>query len=656
MKSRLNPLPLLSSGRSLAGSLTIAMVLFLIPVAVLLTMYIGEQRKGIEFAEREERGTHYIIGLHEALLELDKAVYDSTTSGAHSSGLFARSTDLHALEARWGHDFGTGETSRSAAESLKTVAAVPLVDSAMAAGAGAEVRSLIGQVGDASNLILDPDLDSYYLMDIVVIRLPELWSIMTVRSTALAALRGQSEQSRNGQTSELQRLGGGYGLAADQLMASYASALRHSKHSARLGTFQIRYTEMQATLAALDRQIGRIVDGSAEYDVRTLARLEWEARVKIAAFADITARELDFLLHKRIDGFETALANSLLTTAVLFFASLGAMALLVRARVVRPIHDLTRAARELADGQLSRPAPQQGRADEVGDLARAVERLRVEASAKLAAEAEAGRAIAADRAKSAFLAMMTHELRTPLNAVIGYAEILEEDLEYAGLSQQHKDAGKIRSAGRHLLGVINQVLDLSKIDAGSMSVEAIEFDASQALREVADTVRPLVEAGGNVFSMHGAGLGTITGDPTRLRQCVLNLVSNAAKFTSGGAVTVKATRTETMIEIEVRDTGIGMSADQMSRLFDPFSQADSSITRRFGGTGLGLAITRRLARLMGGDVTVSSQPEEGSVFRLSVCVHGLQKPTAEGGAEASHTAAAPTAPVTGNGSQDRQAA
>lgn len=614
MLSRLRSLSLFS----LAGSLAMAFALFLVPVVVLLTMYLEEQRKGIDFTATEERGLHYVMAANRLMHEFGKAVRDSAIQGTHSSALYGATAELMRADARWGTGFGATTTVQGVAAQAQDLAASPRIDNAAIDRSGGPLRGLIAQIGDASNLILDPNLHSYYFMDITVVRVPELWSVVGERAAVLELGQVQARSGGRPDMMELHRLGGGYQVAREQLLTSFNSALRHSPSPERLGTFQVQFTELMGSLDRLDRHIERIAEGQIAYDRSFVAELEWAAREDLSELTASSGRELAIQLGARLQGYEQARQASLLAAVVLFLGAMGLVACLLWMRVTRPVEQLTAAARAFADGNLGVHTPLQGRRDELGDLARAFERLRLEAGAKLAAEAEAGRAVAADRAKSAFLAMMTHELRTPLNAVIGYTEMLEEDLADAGMGQQRDDAGKIRSAARHLLGVINQVLDLSKIDAGSMAVEQVPFDASEALREVADTLRPLVTGAGNVFAVEGAGLGEIRGDPTRFRQCVMNLVSNAAKFTRGGAVTVRAERQGSRIAVHVQDTGIGMTPDQLSRLFDPFTQADASITRKFGGTGLGLAITRRLARLMGGDVIVRSSPGTGSTFTLTV--------------------------------------
>ncbi len=229
----------------------------------------------------------------------------------------------------------------------------------------------------------------------------------------------------------------------------------------------------------------------------------------------------------------------------------------------------------------------------------------------------------ANLAKSQFLANMSHELRTPLNAIIGYAEMLQEDAEDSGDATTVQDLNRILSAAKHLLSLINEILDLSKIEAGRMDVVAASFDTHDMLDELIETVRPIAEQNGNVIAILGDALqGDANTDAMKVRQCVLNLLSNAAKFTRNGRIEIEADRrTYNGVEqlfITVRDTGIGMSKEHMSRLFQPFVQADPSITQQYGGTGLGLTITRRLAQLLGGDVTVKSALGEGAAFTLHV--------------------------------------
>ncbi len=231
-------------------------------------------------------------------------------------------------------------------------------------------------------------------------------------------------------------------------------------------------------------------------------------------------------------------------------------------------------------------------------------------------------ALAATEAKSQFLANMSHELRTPLNAIIGYSEMLEEEAADSGNADAIPDLKKINGAGKHLLALINDILDLSKIEAGKMELYLETFDLKNLLDDVVATTRLLVQKKSNTLELNfSPDLGTMRADLTKVRQALFNLLSNASKFTEHGTITLQAER-ETgsggtgWIVLSVQDTGIGMSCEQLGRMFQAFSQADASTVRKYGGTGLGLAITRHFCRLMGGDVTVASEPGKGSTFTI----------------------------------------
>jgi signal transduction histidine kinase len=222
--------------------------------------------------------------------------------------------------------------------------------------------------------------------------------------------------------------------------------------------------------------------------------------------------------------------------------------------------------------------------------------------------------------KSQFVSSVSHELRTPLNAIIGLTDMLVTNAARFGTEKAKEPLQRVHRAGTHLLGLINQVLDLSKIEAGKLELNPQTVQLAPLIEEVIGTARQLAEQNQNRLLVETqANLGTLTVDPMRLRQILLNLLSNAFKFTKQGEVTLQARRVANgrdWIELAVADTGIGMTAEQQAKLFEEFSQADRTIAQHFGGTGLGLAITRKLARMMGGDVTVTSEPGKGSVFMV----------------------------------------
>jgi GAF domain-containing protein/DNA-binding response OmpR family regulator/anti-sigma regulatory factor (Ser/Thr protein kinase) len=232
----------------------------------------------------------------------------------------------------------------------------------------------------------------------------------------------------------------------------------------------------------------------------------------------------------------------------------------------------------------------------------------------------------ADRHKSEFLANMSHELRTPLNAIIGYSEMLQEDAADLGAEQFTDDLKKINAAGKHLLELINAVLDLSKIEAGKMELYLESFDVAGLIHDIAAVIQPLAGKNGNRLEIRcPEGIGAMHADLTKVRQALFNLLSNACKFTEQGTVALAVAREprdgQDWMVFSVSDTGIGMTPEQLARLFEAFSQADAATTRKYGGTGLGLALSRRLCRMMGGDVTVESESGRGSTFTIRLPAH-----------------------------------
>jgi signal transduction histidine kinase/DNA-binding response OmpR family regulator len=347
--------------------------------------------------------------------------------------------------------------------------------------------------------------------------------------------------------------------------------------------------------------------------------------------------------------------DSILTQVVALSAGAAVLAGLCSLLVTRPLKRIIKATEGFARGEFDVPLPTRNRS-EIGVLARAfqnmveqvrrrsreleeseahvrqlnedLERRVAERTAELS-RANEELAVARDvadasnRAKSQFLANMSHELRTPLNAVIGYTELMQEQAEDEGHVDYLPDLAKIHAAGKHLLTLINDVLDLSRIEAGKVVLSPETLDVNALVGDVVTTIRPLVEKKGNAFVVQCPDdVGSLYADVTRVRQCLFNLLSNAGKFTEKGEIRLEVERRSVegreRLYFRVRDTGIGMTPEQLQRIFQPFVQADESTTRKYGGTGLGLTITRKLAQMMGGEISVTSEAGKGTQFTLEL--------------------------------------
>jgi signal transduction histidine kinase len=256
------------------------------------------------------------------------------------------------------------------------------------------------------------------------------------------------------------------------------------------------------------------------------------------------------------------------------------------------------------------------------ELAVKNDELQLEVQRRRAAEDKANEA---NEAKSRFLSFISHEMRSPLNAIIGFSEELSDSLTGEALAESREDATRIRSSSEHLLGLINNLLDLSKIEAGKMPLNLEDFDPRDLVENLIRDIDPLVRRKANKLTVEAEGWqGTVHADPTKIKQVLTNLISNAGKFTENGTITVHLRRDSAgagqppRLSIAVSDTGIGMTPGQMARLFQPYQQATDSTANKYGGTGLGLAISRQFCRLMGGDLTVTGESGRGSTFTLRI--------------------------------------
>jgi signal transduction histidine kinase len=358
--------------------------------------------------------------------------------------------------------------------------------------------------------------------------------------------------------------------------------------------------------------------------------LTMHGKERYAALAHI--QELDWLVLATLDPDAILGWPEMLAVGGVFLVAIALAALffawLLSRYLVRPVEGLAHGAERVAAGAYDLHLPET-RSDEMGrvagafnDMARQVKAYTKDLEGKVQARTrelqEAKReAEEANEAKSMFLANMSHELRTPLNAVIGYSDMLREEAEHFGHQEFVPDLERIQSAGKHLLAMINDILDLSKIEAGKVELYFEDVDLCALFEEVESTVQPLVARKSNRLDVECPdAVGEIRTDRTRLRQILFNLLSNAAKFTEQGQITLQAWRVKDWIAMAVSDTGIGMSEDQLEHLFEAFAQADASTTRNYGGSGLGMTITGHFTQMLGGEIHVDSTPGEGSTFTV----------------------------------------
>jgi signal transduction histidine kinase/DNA-binding response OmpR family regulator len=427
----------------------------------------------------------------------------------------------------------------------------------------------------------------------------------------------RSEQHPRGETASLQ---------------SIMQALPYSEEErALLALSEANSNDLVALeVEAFNAMEGRFRDATGEYMLESKPNQELairllhsedyhQAKHKIMLPIDKFMMQLDLRTEARVEAATRQVNDYLMyqNVAIILFVLFNLFVFfLFNQRVIRPISTITREVmrQQKTDTPFSLHHPYK---DEIGMM---VEQFKsMDEQLRNASKS----AVQANRAKSAFLANMSHELRTPMNAIIGYSEMLQEEAEDLGDQEYIPDLKKIHSAGKHLLALINDILDLSKIEAGRMDLYLERFELQEMLNDVISTVQPLVAKNGNELVVEGRDeSGNVRADLTKVRQTLFNLLSNAAKFTKNGRITLTVFYSreddQKWLNLSVKDEGIGIARDKLGSLFDEFTQADESTTRNYGGTGLGLAISRRFCQMMGGDISVESEPGKGSVFTARI--------------------------------------
>ncbi len=615
------------AAKSLLGSLSVsrkfalALSLFLAPLFFASFKLNEGQQSAISFADKERLGLQYLASVIDAELRLHD-IGRLGAEGASAPQLAATVSALLQAQHQYGVALGIDTNFSTACAHLEAILSTGARDAAHLAAAAHSLAALRREIGDKSNLILDPDLDSYYAMDAVVTKLPATQNALRALGAIVQEARADSALSTVDQNN----------IAASVTAFENARAeLDFSIDAGIRGAIDTRLGESVGPLQAGSRWLGAGFVAEAEQIAATplrgrinLRQAETAASASLIALNNAVSAELDRLLRERVERLESDRLATLFMAMALFGIALATTFILLRQGVVQPIGRLTSAIRSLAEGGYDRAVPLQERRDEVGEIARALEILRGVARSKIEGDAARAAAESANKAKSQFIANMSHELRTPLNAIIGYTELVLEEMEPSEADDQRiADLNRVTAAATHLLSLINDILDLAKVEAGHVDLELSTFDPKHLAQEVMSVSAPLAEkTQTSLVWREGRELGSIHSDPRRLKQCLLNLVSNACKFTQEGRVEVSAQRAAIAggesVVFRVKDSGIGMSVEQIARLFQPFQQADSSISGRYGGTGLGLSITRDLARILGGDVWLESTPGVGTTAFLRV--------------------------------------
>ena len=570
---QLRPLTRFNGASTLAQRLSLLTVLFLVPLAILLSTLTIYAVREIAFTEREVRGA--------MLLRLTwPAVADPARR--QISVLEERARDLGVVDPL--HAF-----------------AVAQPDNRAEAGA-----VLIGTIADASNLTLDRDLARFYLGDTAAVGLPNLW-IAIARLDQVGALPDEMTGRRQRVFAAYERLN----AQAEILDQSLVKAAAHHHGAQVAALLSARRTALNLARADAVSQREAVAAG-ARPDL---------TRLRVAAIAawDVSARQLHASVQQELDLQVIRFGVSLLIVAISVAGALG-LAFAIHRGITRRIDDLIAAMSRLIAGDLDVEVPHLEQKNEFGRIAETVLAFRESQLERAQLEQDAA---AADRAKSMFLANISHEIRTPLNGVIGAGSALSQ----TSLSpEQRRMVDLIRASGRDVERLMSDILDVASLDAGDLKLELAAFDLVETIDAAIAPLRArAAEKGLSLrLDLNAQTEGRFEGDPARLAQVVGNLAANAVKFTEMGEVVISvatlptAAPTTRSLTVEVRDTGVGFDEALLPKLLQPFTQADGSMSRRYGGGGLGLPICKAIVELLGGTLEVRSRRGVGSLFRFTV--------------------------------------